>query len=287
MSKPWGCTGVVRSASPGVDRVNTLGVNFKFAGQGQRPTPVSDARGIVRIIMLLPCRAAAPIRAKAADVLVRYMGGDPSLIPEITENRSVQERLPDIHPARLFGETVECESRVPTAPLEFREAPHLEGAAHLYALGSAAHPRLYKTGSGKNPYDRLDREEKKHGRRLQLYLVAIWYNEGHLEHLARRHLKELPPSELGVIGTEYRMTTHVEIKDATDAARQQLRGLGGTYEEEHAFKRRRVEIQLRNSELELAKAEFELQKAKDTHEMDMAYRACELEERKAALSSRV
>ncbi len=41
---------------------------LKFPGQGQRKTPpVTDARGIVRIIMLLPCRAAVHVRAKAAD----------------------------------------------------------------------------------------------------------------------------------------------------------------------------------------------------------------------------
>ena len=38
----------------------------KFPGRGQRETPVTDARGIVRIIMLLPCRTAGPI--------VRYLG---------------------------------------------------------------------------------------------------------------------------------------------------------------------------------------------------------------------
>ena len=54
--------------------VNPLWINFECPGQGQRTTPAADARGIVRIIiiiiiiMLLRCRAAAPVRAKAADV---------------------------------------------------------------------------------------------------------------------------------------------------------------------------------------------------------------------------
>ena len=88
--------------------VHTLCVNFKFPGPGQRQTPVTDARGIVRIIMLLPCRAAAPVRAKAADVLVRYLGGDPSLVPEISQNRAERENLPQSHPARIFGGAVEA-----------------------------------------------------------------------------------------------------------------------------------------------------------------------------------
>ena len=73
---------------------NPLWVTWKYPGERQQETPVADARGIVRIIMLLPCRAAAPVRAKAADVLVRYLGGDPSLVPEIAQNGTEQENLP-------------------------------------------------------------------------------------------------------------------------------------------------------------------------------------------------
>ena len=73
--------------------VQALCLNFNFPGQGQRETPVTDARGIVRIIMLLPGRAAAPVRAKAADVLVRYLGGDPCLATKIIKNKQRQERL--------------------------------------------------------------------------------------------------------------------------------------------------------------------------------------------------
>ena len=49
--------------------VGTVGPDFKFAGQGQRATPVADARGITEIIMLLPGRGAASFREKSADVL--------------------------------------------------------------------------------------------------------------------------------------------------------------------------------------------------------------------------
>ena len=60
--------------------VCTRSTNFKFAGQGQKDTPVTDAEGIVTIIMLLPGCAAAPVRREAANVIVRYLGGDLSLI---------------------------------------------------------------------------------------------------------------------------------------------------------------------------------------------------------------
>ena len=262
-----------------------LAYNLKFPGPGQRETPVADARGIVRIIMLLPCRTAAPVRAKAADVLVRFLGGDPNLIQDIAHNRETQRILPSNHPARFFGETVEHEeSRVPPAPLEFREAAHLEGGTHLYALGSKLHSRLFKTGSGKDPWERLRSEDRKHKGRLNLYLLSIWWNEGHLEHLARRHLDEHPPAELDIQGTEYRMTSQKEIKDATDAARRQYIALACARasdvrdEEEVAMKRRRIHLQLSWEELELderrcslTERKFALEKETFALEQERAY----------------
>ena len=53
--------------------VCTICTNYRFPGRGQRNTPVTDARGIVEIIMLLPGRHAARVRRQAAELLVRYL----------------------------------------------------------------------------------------------------------------------------------------------------------------------------------------------------------------------
>ena len=82
--------------------------NFRSDGRGS-PTPVTTASGIARIIMLLPGKAAAGLRKTASDLLVRYLGGDTTLVEEIYGNRQIQEQLPQDHPARIFGETVENE----------------------------------------------------------------------------------------------------------------------------------------------------------------------------------
>ena len=66
--------------------VTTLCSNFRFPGRGQRDTPVTDAEGIVTIVMLLPGRAAAMARQYAANVLVRYVGGDLILVREASGN---------------------------------------------------------------------------------------------------------------------------------------------------------------------------------------------------------
>jgi hypothetical protein len=54
----------------------------------------------------------------AADVLARYLGGDPELVMEVWANRRAQEELakgqPE-HPARLFGEAVETQATAPKA----------------------------------------------------------------------------------------------------------------------------------------------------------------------------
>ena len=74
--------------------------------------------------MLLPGQRAARIRQKSADILVRYLGGDPSLVGEIMRNRGYQEYLAEhdpSSPARLFGETIESESLK-------RKREELEGA---------------------------------------------------------------------------------------------------------------------------------------------------------------
>ena len=57
--------------------------NFKFGGQRQRPTPVIDVEGMLTLINLLPGANAARFRSGGARLLVRYLGGDESLIQEV------------------------------------------------------------------------------------------------------------------------------------------------------------------------------------------------------------
>jgi hypothetical protein len=270
-------------------------------------TPFADLRGTLLVVLRLRSRVAQRLSAKVVDVFIRYVGGDATLAREVLSNREFQEQLaekqPD-HPARVFGETVERESRVPPPWQEFNGAPNLKEVPHLYALGSRVYPRLFKTGSGKNPWERLDSEERKHKGQLKLYMSAIWWNEGHLEHLARKHLHEMPPAELGIQGTEYRMTNPKEIQDATDAGRQQHRALSHTCphdtddEAEKECKRRRLHVQLCKEEFELhqqvhdynsesqrrdfelQRRDFELHKMKRTFDIEMAQKELAFEEKR-------
>ena len=63
-------------------------MDFRFPGRGQRNTPVTDVRGIVEIVMLLPGQQAACVRRQAAELLVRYLGGDMRIIDEVRALRA-------------------------------------------------------------------------------------------------------------------------------------------------------------------------------------------------------
>ena len=156
-----------------------------------------------------------------------------------------------------------------------------------YALASRAHKRLFKTGSGKDPWERLRSEERKHEGLLDLYVAGIWWNEGHLEHAARAYLREMPPEELGVRGTEYRMTSFAEICDATCLARRQLEAAHPVQSEQEAevereataFKRRREAADVEEREPEVSAKRLQLEKAK----LEVDFLRCDLVERQRSL----
>ena len=108
--QPKHCSTVFERLQEAYPEVTTTCGIFKFPGRGQSETPVAGARTITEIIMVLPGKAAARFRKAAADVVVRFLGGDPSLVEEIACNRLAQESLPEDHPMRLFGQAVESEA---------------------------------------------------------------------------------------------------------------------------------------------------------------------------------
>ena len=70
-------------------------------GANRLPEAAADARQIVQVLWALP--GDSTFRRNSADVVVRYLGGDPRVIDEVIFNRRAQEALarkqPN-HPAR-------------------------------------------------------------------------------------------------------------------------------------------------------------------------------------------
>jgi len=80
-------------------------------GGNRLPEAAADIRQMVQILWALP--GDTEFRRNSADVVVRYLGGDPRMVNEILANRAAQETLAredPSHPARIFGEAVEAES---------------------------------------------------------------------------------------------------------------------------------------------------------------------------------
>ena len=79
---------------------------------------MGDIYTVVEFILLLPGRHAAQVRRQAAELFVRYFGGDLNIVAEVCRIRGFQEELavhqPD-DPRRIFGEAVEAASEVPAA----------------------------------------------------------------------------------------------------------------------------------------------------------------------------
>ena len=60
--------------------------HFQFSGMGERPTPVCTVPKMIELINVLPGARAARFRSAGAKVLVRFLGGDETLIDEVREN---------------------------------------------------------------------------------------------------------------------------------------------------------------------------------------------------------
>lgn len=67
---------------------------------------MTDAEGIITIIILLPGRAAARARQSSANVMARYLGGDLNLVQEVMQNHEIQASIEPDHPAAIFGQSV-------------------------------------------------------------------------------------------------------------------------------------------------------------------------------------
>ncbi len=78
--------------------VVTLCHNFKFPGQGQRDTPCLNAVGVVKLITSwLPSSSITKkFRDKAAEVVVRYLGGDETLVEILHANDNNLENIENV-----------------------------------------------------------------------------------------------------------------------------------------------------------------------------------------------
>ena len=106
---PTVCSHTLKTLQEQYDGLSDKITEFHFPGTRQRKTPVTCMEGITQIVMVLPGKAGRRVRKEAASVLVRYLGGDLSLVEEIARNHMAQQEMDDDDPARLSGQHVESE----------------------------------------------------------------------------------------------------------------------------------------------------------------------------------
>ena len=129
--------------------------SFRFPGQRGPAAEVVSISTALQIIVLLPRKAAAAVRLKASVLLVRFLGGDLSLIAQIYDmnqlQRHLQEHWPE-HPLARFGEAAAATSSAwprhlakvwagaPRTPLGPRVGAAAAGAVEAWPLAPVAGP---------------------------------------------------------------------------------------------------------------------------------------------------
>ena len=107
----------------------------QFPGAGQRPIHVAPIAVAIEFAFLLPGRRASQLRMQAARLLVRYVGGDLSLLKEVQQLHHVQQALASAPPesltqeqqaVRACGAAVELDALPKTRKRSIPEEPAVE-----------------------------------------------------------------------------------------------------------------------------------------------------------------
>ena len=196
-------------------------VKFKFPGRGRQTIDVAPVVVALDFAFLLPGKAAAQMRRQAATLVVRYLGGDVTLVDEVYTNRRTQESLAAIpaeqrtpleQVARMCGEAVEAASvmpplsrppesdvlRIHAPPIIMEACPTgcLDGGPpHFYILGIPGQATssdgetgmVYRGGRTKDFDARLAEHRKTYGNGAHMELCAPKY--GHVETLWHRQIR--------------------------------------------------------------------------------------------------
>jgi hypothetical protein len=93
---------------------------FHFFGERQRPTPVTDIKGLIEMLLLVPGQRAMKFRSGVAEIFLRFIGGDLSLIEKIRTLNDMQQQLPPDNPATAFGEHIKRQREDDTLEIQHK-----------------------------------------------------------------------------------------------------------------------------------------------------------------------
>jgi hypothetical protein len=85
------------------NELGTFCSQFKFPGRGKTLTPVINVNGMVKLLFWLPGEMAKKFRTTSAETMIRYLGGDLTLIDEIKTINDEHNNNPN-NIAQIFRE---------------------------------------------------------------------------------------------------------------------------------------------------------------------------------------
>jgi hypothetical protein len=270
-----------------------------------RPTRIAkDLKTIIQVIFLLPGREAALVRQAAAELFVRFMGGDLSLIGEVQRIREVQaflrEHEPD-HPMRVFGEAVESSAAsTAVAPASRDSLPRvlpepqivrheksiaLPGSGHLYAAARVGEEPIIKVGVTKGLLDRLSDLQRKFDGEYDL--LRVWPGEAPLEDLV---LDKLRPFKASVGASREHFNSRVTLDFLTqvvDSARELYRIKMELESQSFEQRKRELEFQedLKDRALKRRREELALEAERARAEVSVEAERAKLEAERAKLEA--
>ena len=119
---------------------------FQFHGPGQSEQPVITLEGALILLVFLPGKKALLYKRKFADIIIRYLDGDISLISEIHANKALGKDRSYLKFARQTKQSIDTEC------LDHDNMPSI---AYIYATKSQAFPDLIKIGRSGDVQARL------------------------------------------------------------------------------------------------------------------------------------
>ena len=251
-------------------------LKFKFPGRGRQTVDVAPLAEALEFAFLLPGRTASKVRKEAAKLLVRYIGGDLSLVDEICQINRVQAALAQIPEAartaeqqtlRLFGESVEnttMKLTIVPAPEGLVPSSNQRDAYVMRVLDATA-SQFWKIGRSDDPLsraDQLDCQMRRDGLCWHHEVDTIFRHGGIMESLLHREFQGMRmdntkeyfrgPADFPSMVARAMVALLPKQMELQFQERRKSETRGGL-EEDPAFKRRKFELELARDELSLKK----------------------------------
>lgn len=114
---------------------------YRFPGRGQRLTPVVTEKAVIKLLFNLPGKRARHFVAGASDFLVRFIGGDESLIERLqtksTQSNAITSSSPSIEEREEALRRLKAENEVQEKILREQQLDFLRRSQHILGDGKA------------------------------------------------------------------------------------------------------------------------------------------------------